>query len=72
MTISYIELYMYLRGFEVPYLKEDLIHLAKRNGASTMLLSALEGLSEGIYVNLQDVMQEIRMQHKSDNYLVAL
>ncbi len=69
MNVSYIELYMCLRGFETPRLKEDLIHLAKRNGASSMLLSALNHLPEGIYVNLADVIQEIKVQQKNEVYL---
>ncbi len=69
MNVSYIELYMCLRGFETPRLKEDLIRLAKRNGASSMLLSALNYLPEGIYVNLADVIQEIKVQQKNEVYL---
>lgn len=70
MNVSYLELFICLRGFESPLLKEDLVRLAKRNGASSMMLSALGELSEGIYVNLQDVIQEIKTKQKRESLLI--
>ena len=70
MNISYIELFLCLRSFEVPFHKEDLISLAKRNGASLIVLNALQSLTGGIYENLHEVMLEIKAQQKSGNQLI--
>jgi hypothetical protein len=64
MQLSYLELYIYLRGFNTPRLKRDLISLAKQNGATPFAITLLEGLSDGIYVNLRDVIQEVRLHQQ--------